>query len=40
ILTDNALAKALAIGTLQQYSYLQINKQICNAYYMEIVENA
>ncbi|CAG8661810.1 5341_t:CDS:2, partial [Dentiscutata erythropus] len=27
-LTDNAFAKALAIRTLQQYSYLQINQQI------------
>ncbi|CAG8767182.1 3964_t:CDS:1, partial [Racocetra fulgida] len=39
-LTDNAFAKVLAIGTLQQYSYLQIDQQICNAHYMEIVENA
>ncbi|CAG8829061.1 3696_t:CDS:1, partial [Gigaspora margarita] len=39
-LTDNAFAKALATGTLQQYSYLQIDQQICNAHYMEIVENA
>ncbi|CAG8728129.1 15028_t:CDS:2, partial [Racocetra fulgida] len=39
-LTDNAFAKALATGTLQQYLYLQINQQICNAHYMEIVENA
>ncbi|CAG8764537.1 21541_t:CDS:2 [Dentiscutata erythropus] len=38
-LTDNAFAKALATGTLQQYSYLQIDQQICNAHYMEIVEN-
>ncbi|CAG8604915.1 7883_t:CDS:2 [Gigaspora rosea] len=38
-LTDNAFAKSLATGTLQQYSYLQINQQICNAHYMEIVEN-
>ena len=39
-LTDNAFAKALAAGSLQQYSYLQIDQQICNAHYMEIVENA
>ncbi|KAF0512523.1 hypothetical protein F8M41_017992 [Gigaspora margarita] len=39
-LTDNAFAKALATGTLQQYSYLQIDQQICNVHYMEIVENA
>ncbi|CAG8468817.1 15434_t:CDS:2 [Cetraspora pellucida] len=31
---------SLATGTLQQYSYLQIDQQICNAHYMEIVENA
>ncbi|CAG8818383.1 19212_t:CDS:1, partial [Gigaspora rosea] len=35
-LTDNVFAKALAIGTLQQYSYLQLDQQICNAHYMEI----
>ncbi|CAG8729690.1 17800_t:CDS:2 [Dentiscutata erythropus] len=39
-LTDNAFAKALAAKSLQQYSYLQIDQQICNAHYMEIVENA
>ncbi|KAF0462684.1 hypothetical protein F8M41_000239 [Gigaspora margarita] len=38
-LTENAFAKALATETLQQYSYLQIDQHICNAHYMEIVEN-
>ncbi|KAF0482354.1 hypothetical protein F8M41_023442 [Gigaspora margarita] len=39
-LTNNAFAKALATGTLQQYLYLQIDQQICNAHYIEIVKNA
>ncbi|CAG8756307.1 12009_t:CDS:1, partial [Racocetra fulgida] len=39
-LTDNAFAKALAVGSLQQYSYLQIDQQIYNAHYIQIVENA
>ncbi|RIB14299.1 hypothetical protein C2G38_2195549 [Gigaspora rosea] len=38
-LTDNAFAKALATGTLQQYSYLQLDQQICNAHYIEIPNN-
>ncbi|CAG8678021.1 22665_t:CDS:1, partial [Cetraspora pellucida] len=38
-LSDNAFAKALATGTLRQYLYLQIDQQICNTHYMEIVEN-
>jgi hypothetical protein len=37
-LSDSAVRKASAAGTLQQYSYLQTGQQICLPHYMIIVE--
>lgn len=37
-LSDMAIRKASAAGTLQQYSYLQPGQQICLPHYMVIVE--
>jgi hypothetical protein len=38
-LTNNAVAKASAARTLEEYQYLQLGQQICLAHYMAIVES-
>ncbi|CAG8674114.1 25154_t:CDS:1, partial [Racocetra persica] len=38
-LTQLAMRKANANGTIQWYLYLQLGQQVCNSHYMFIVEN-